>query len=128
MSASSARRYGLKVGVAPDGSEETLIQYDDATERIVVDREQCTRDTDILATVSERSSLVHSGDVELGDDELQLPFYVDGSMLELYVNGRKSVTTRLYPVDEESVGIELWADGDATVHTLDIWQLESAYR
>jgi len=45
-------------------------------------------------------------------------------MLEVYVNGRKSVTTRLYPEDERATGIEAWASGDATVQRLDVWELD----
>jgi len=124
MASDGAERYGLKVRVAPDGSEETLLYYDESTERIVVHREHSTRDAETRATVSERSSLVHRGDVDLAGEDLDLHVYLDGSMLEVYVNGLKSVTTRLYPEDERSTGIEAWASGDATVQRLDVWELE----
>ncbi|HMB51319.1 MAG TPA: GH32 C-terminal domain-containing protein [Natronoarchaeum rubrum] len=124
MASDGAERYGLKVGVAPDGTEETLLYYDERAERIVVHREHSTCDAETRATVSERSSLVHRGEVDLAGEDLDLHVYLDGSMLEVYVNGLKSVTTRVYPEDERSTGIEAWASGDATVQQLDVWELE----
>ncbi|WP_222914725.1 GH32 C-terminal domain-containing protein [Natrinema sp. SYSU A 869] len=127
MTSDGAEKYGLKVRANPDGSEGTLIYYDERTERIVVHRERSTRNAETRATVSERSSLVHRGEVDHDGEDLELRAYLDGSMLEVYVNSLKSVTTRLYPEDERSTGIKAWADGDVTVQRLDVWELDSAY-
>jgi len=124
MASGDAEKYGLKVRTTPDGSEETLLYYDDRTERVVVHRERSTRDAGTRAAVSERSSLVHRGEVDLDGEDLDLRVYLDGSMLEVYVNGLKSVTTRLYPEDDRATGIEAWADGPATVKRLDVWALD----
>ncbi|SNZ16834.1 Sucrose-6-phosphate hydrolase SacC, GH32 family [Natronoarchaeum philippinense] len=127
MASGGAQRYGLRVRAAPDGSEETFIYYDERTGRIVVHREHSTRNIETRTAVSERSSLVHRGDIALDGEDLDLHVYLDGSMLEVYVNGLKSVTTRLYPEDDRSVGIEAWADGDVTIEQLAVWKLDSAY-
>jgi hypothetical protein len=58
---------------------------------------------------------------------LKLQIFVDRSMLEAYANGRKSITTRMYPLRPDATGIEVWANGTVNVRRLEVWQLNSAY-
>ena len=48
--------------------------------------------------------------------------------VEAYANGLKSLTTRVYPVSPDALGLQVWADGTLAVKSLDVWRLRSAYR
>ena len=63
----------------------------------------------------------------LDDGVLKLHIFVDQSMLEAYANGRKSITTRIYPTRPDATGLQVWADGSVTVKSMDVWRLTSAY-
>jgi hypothetical protein len=55
------------------------------------------------------------------------PYYCH-SMVEVYANKLKSLTTRVYPVRADALGLRLWADGPLNLTTLQVWRLKSAYR
>lgn len=111
---------GLMIRRSPDGEEETLLAYDPTTARVYADRERSSLDRD-----AERS--VVGGAVDLRGENLQLHVYLDHSMVEAYVNGIKSLTTRVYPIREDSLGLRVWGMGVSTIKSLDVWRLGPAY-
>jgi len=122
-----ADRYGLLCKQHPDGDERTLCYYDSDQETLTVHREHSSRDIETRRTVSERSSLIHSGDLHLEDGILELRLFVDRSMLEFYANNRRAITTRAYTDSANSTGLEVWADGAVSVSELSVWELESIW-
>ena len=49
-------------------------------------------------------------------------------VVEVFVNGKQCVAVRLYPGREDSLGVSLRAQGrDATLKSLDAWQMGSIY-
>lgn len=48
-------------------------------------------------------------------------------MVEAYVNGLKSLTTRVYPSRKSAQGLEIWGDGDLVVKSLDIWDMQAIW-
>ena len=48
-------------------------------------------------------------------------------MIEAYANGRRSITSRVYPFRSDAVGVQLWADTTVTVKNLKVWQMNPAY-
>ena len=122
-----ADRYGLICKQHPDGDERTLCYYDSDRETLTVHREHSSRDIETRRAVSERSSLIHSGDLRLEDETLRLRLFVDRSMLEFYANDRRAITTRAYTDSPDSTGVTVWADGDISVNGLSVWELESVW-
>jgi sucrose-6-phosphate hydrolase SacC (GH32 family) len=125
IASDGAERYGLVCKRHPDEDERTVCYYDSTRETLTVHREHSTRDIETRRTVSERSSLIHSGDLSLEDEPLRLRLFVDRSMLECYANNRRAITTRAYTDSADSTGLQVWADGDITVNSLSVWELES---
>ncbi len=72
---------------------------------------------------------LHVAPLTLGPDEpLQLHIFLDRSVLEVFVNERVSMTSRIYPTRADSLGLALLADrGDAQLRHLDAWQLRSIW-
>jgi len=77
-----------------------------------------------------RSRAPETGPVALGRDEpLRLRVFIDRSVVEVFVNGKQCVAMRVYPSREDSLGVSLRSQGqDATLKSLDAWQMENIYQ
>ena len=63
------------------------------------------------------------------DEPLKLRIFVDRSVVEVFVNGKQCVGVRVYPGREDSVGVSLRSQGQAsTLRSLDVWQMENIYQ
>ncbi|MFB5675870.1 GH32 C-terminal domain-containing protein [Paenibacillus terreus] len=117
----SAKRFGIKVRRTPDGEEETQLYYDANQSMLLVDRTKTTLHP------GERCGGIQGGKLELPGENLKLHLYLDRSMVEAYANGLKSLTTRVYPSRMDALGLEIWGDGELTVKTLDIWDMQAIW-
>jgi beta-fructofuranosidase len=115
-------RSGLAVRRSPDGSEQTLVIYDAAARELQVDRSHASLDSEV------RSS-THSAPLDLAPGApLRVRIFVDHSVLEVFANDTLSVTTRVYPTRDDSVGIALLADRPgARLLQLDAWPMASIW-
>jgi len=58
-------------------------------------------------------------------DSLKLRIFIDRSVVEVFVDGRQYLATRVYPGRKDSVGVSLRAQAaDATLKFLDAWQMK----
>ncbi|MCX5328594.1 GH32 C-terminal domain-containing protein [Streptomyces sp. NBC_00140] len=111
----------LAVRASADGTEQTLLTYDTAEQRFRIDRSRSSLDPDVRKGV-------HGGSVELDGGHLKLRVLLDRSMLEAYVNGTNSLTSRIYPTREDATGLRLISEGgSAHVVSLDVWRMNGAY-
>ncbi|MFC6532837.1 GH32 C-terminal domain-containing protein [Nonomuraea rubra] len=70
---------------------------------------------------------VQCGAVTLTNDVLTLDVFLGTSMVEADAGGHKSITPRVYPARDESLGLPLFADGAATVRSLKVWAMKPAF-
>ncbi|GAA0527639.1 beta-fructofuranosidase [Halorubrum aquaticum] len=88
----------LRVRETPDGAERTTIRIGD--DRVVVDRSESSLDRD-----------ARDAPVGVAVDDLEFPLdvraFVDASVLELFVNGRRALATRIYPTRHDATGVSL---------------------
>ena len=64
----------------------------------------------------------------MANGRVQLHLFLDRSVVELFINGRDAVISRIYPTRADSQAIWLFATGgEMTVRRLDIWQLASVW-
>nr|WP_276250342.1 glycoside hydrolase family 32 protein [Halomicroarcula sp. SHR3] len=111
----------LRVLETPDGEERTPIRYT-ATSEVVVDRTQASTAPE-ATTDSQRMTVTPY------DAPLSLHVFVDGSIVEVFANERRCLTSRVYPERTDATGISLaTVGGSATVTDLDCWELDSAWR
>ncbi len=117
-----AGQFGLNVLCAPDGGEQTLIVYHPASAWLSIDRSQSSLDPSVHREP-------HGTYVALSEGEtLMLHVFVDHSVIEVYANGSACLTTRVYPLRAESVGVELFArGGPAELRKLDVWEMRSIW-
>jgi beta-fructofuranosidase len=109
------------VRCAPDAAEETLIVFSPAERQLRIDRSHSSLSPDA-------DDAPRGGVVDLGEGErLKLNVFLDGSVVEVFANGRACLTERIYPTRPDSLGLGLFAsDGTARVVALDIWEMGEA--
>ncbi|KAL1614622.1 putative beta-Fructufuranosidase [Diplodia seriata] len=69
-------------------------------------------------------TLFTTRDVSTGaesEEKLRVQAFYDGSVLEVFVNERTAITTRVYTSDARCVGLALFAEGDAQVTRCSVW-------
>jgi beta-fructofuranosidase len=61
-------------------------------------------------------------------EPLKLRVFIDRCVVEVFVNERQCVAVRVYPARKDSLGVSLRArQGDATLKSLNDWQMNSIY-
>ncbi len=122
LKAGTATQMGIKVRRSPGGEEETLLYYDAGEQMLKADRSKTSRSPE------ERCGGIQGGHLELKGEDPDLHIYVDHSMIEMYANGLKSLTTRAYPSRPDALGLQVWADGTLQVKSLEIWAMKSIFK
>ncbi|QCJ45784.1 GH32 C-terminal domain-containing protein [Haloprofundus sp. MHR1] len=101
---------------SPALSERTVVRYDG--ESVVVDRSASSHGP--AARGEQR--------MPVGGDSLSLRAFVDGSVLELFANERRCLTSRVYPTRDDAEGVSLAAvGGGATLRSARAWELEATF-
>jgi beta-fructofuranosidase len=112
----NAARCGVKVRAAPDSKEETLLHYDAAAKELVVDT---TRSGPVGRLVVERAPFA----LRPGEP-LSLRVFVDKCIVEVYANDRQAIGRQVFPSRNDSLGIQLFAEGGQARFTkLRAWEM-----
>jgi hypothetical protein len=122
IEAGTASRIGLVVAKSPDNAERTRIYWDVPFGIFQIERTNSS--TNISAPKSSSSTLLNLSSGQI----LDLHVFYDGSVLEVFINEEKALSTRIYPEKMESIGLDFFAQGGtAKVQSVDIWEMKSMY-
>jgi beta-fructofuranosidase len=114
VSLGDADAFELGVLESPDGRERTAVRWEGVD--VVLDRGRSAADRGSAASDALRMPVAD-------DDPLSLHAFVDGSVVEVFANGRRALTGRVYP-GEESAGVSVrGVGGEARVEGVDVWRL-----
>lgn len=114
--------FGVKLRCSPDGQEQTRLVYQSESQQFSIEREQSSVNSEVDR---ERCSVVVEADP---GEVLTLHIFLDRSVVEVFVNGRCYLASRIYPQYPDSLGLELFArKGRVGVKSLDIWHLASIW-
>jgi sucrose-6-phosphate hydrolase SacC (GH32 family) len=116
----SARR-GLVLRQTPDQAELTELYADQARKRFEIDRNRTTLDPDM------RSHGVQGGAFDAAGENLRLRVFLDRSMVEAYLNERKSITSRVFPARLDATGLGLLAAPSDRVVSLKVWRMGASH-
>ena len=122
----NARQAGLRVRSTVDGTEQTLVGYDRDSQTIFSDTTHSSTDPDTATGSSFFANRgIQSGSLKLEKTEnLRLRIYIDASVIEIFANGRASITDRTYPASPASLGIGLFSQGGtAYLRQMTVWEL-----
>ncbi|KAK2005853.1 beta-fructofuranosidase [Colletotrichum eremochloae] len=114
---SFSSKAGIIVGQSPDDAEYTTILFDPATSEISVVRKHSS----LLPNFNNNSFVGHFEPYQIYDptsgistiEELNFHIILDGSLLEIWVNQRFTMTARIYPSRSDSTGLSFFG-GDAS--------------
>ncbi len=122
LAAVDVAQVGLAVRRSPDGEETTELLFDRARMQVVVDRTRSSKDSTVQRDRRE---------IPLAVDPhapLELRVFVDGSVIELFVNGRLAVASRVYPTRPDSTGVSVFARGGrAELQACTAWPMQPAW-
>ncbi len=103
-------------------TEQTRIEVDIAPAQLSVDR---TRSGHV--DFHPAFAGIHVAPLSLRDGRIKLQIFVDQSSIEVFGNdGETVITDRIFPA-EESQGVQIYATGEATIHSLSVWPLRSIW-
>ena len=130
--------WGMRLCCAPDGSEQTVVEFDNRTGEIRIDVSRSSSDKSIRYysrvfkhsddLQADQETFVQVAPFKLATGEqLRLRVFVDRSILEVFANSRQCVTQRIYPTRNDSLGVELFSRS-ATVNVLKMtaWRMAAA--
>jgi len=108
--------FGLALGRAPDGAEQTSLVYSAATGVLRVEP-------------SSPEQRAYEAPLRLdAQGRLHLHLFLDRSVLEVFANDDTCLVARLYPLRPDSQGLALFArHGRVTVKALDVWAVKSIW-
>lgn len=106
----------LDVLATPDGDERTRIVLDARRGTVSIDKTRSTLDPEASRA---RQVAAHPA----MDEEVDLHVIVDGSVLEMIVDGRLAFTTRAYPTRHDATSFVAWAHGGDVRWSGSAWRL-----
>ncbi|KAK3618275.1 hypothetical protein LTR56_024764 [Elasticomyces elasticus] len=116
---------GVIVAASPDMTEYTTIMYEPSNNTILVERLHSSTiigfaNVTVTGYFSPYTIQTSSG---TQSETISMDVFVDGSIVEIYVNERFALTTRIYPSMECSTGFGVYvADGgSASFETIEAW-------
>ncbi|MFD2835019.1 GH32 C-terminal domain-containing protein [Gramella sp. AN32] len=115
----TAGRFGFVLGESGTSGEEYRVYYDFGSQEWVVD-----------ASGSSTSDLVRR-DVRRGSfsltqgETVDLRIFVDGSVLEVFINGKSHFTGRFFPESDDANGVDLFVEGGSASAEVTIYEIEN---
>ena len=106
---------------SPDGEQFTELVYDYAAGSLRLIRDRSTDADEVTVDPCEYA-------LQLAEDEaLDLTIYLDHSVIEIYANGRLSMTSRIYPTRADAQGLRLLAIGGSATAQVSLWNIGSIW-
>jgi len=116
MHPGDARELGVAFYASPDQREQTRLVWKRTPGELVIDRSQSSLDE------RQNKTEFRTQHVLTKAEPLQLTLYLDRSLVEIYVNGKCCLTTRVYPTLRDSLGIRVFGDGKKAVLREAVWR------
>ncbi|GES66719.1 glycoside hydrolase family 32 protein [Aspergillus terreus] len=110
---------GVTVAASPGGEEYTNIYYDPVKHSVSLDRLHSSQITMFPNTTLAGHFEPYQLDCA-GTEPIEMSIFVDGSMVEVFVNDRFALTGRIYPSREDSHGFSLYSAPGVHVEYSDI--------
>jgi beta-fructofuranosidase len=125
---------GVKVLCAPDGNEQTAISYLPGERKLQVDFRRSSLADDLQygdydparEEAFHTAGMVQAAPFRLvAGEALELRVFIDRSVIEVFANGRQSLTQRVYPTRADSTAVRLFAVGGAArASVVEAWDME----
>ncbi|WP_077922941.1 GH32 C-terminal domain-containing protein [Spirosoma sp. 209] len=119
----TATKYGLNFRISTNRNELTGLYYDAQQQKIVLDKTASTTATND----EEKVVLQGSYDVVAFGKPHKFHIFLDGSIMDVFINDAAAFSNRFYPTMASSEGVELVAQGGpVTFRTVESWGMKRA--
>lgn len=115
-----AKRFGFTLCKNPDNSEYSMIYYDVEKRELVVDQTYSSLRTHIPLKIRKDHYWLDT------TRPVEIRLFIDGSVVEGFINDEDAFTTRIFPLNENSTLLELFSDGNTTEVAAEVWKLKDA--
>lgn len=115
-----AKKFGVLLCKNADDSERSYIYFDLSTKELVIDQTQSSLRKSIPLKIRKDFYELKAG------KPIELHLFIDGSVIEGFINNEDAFTTRIFPLKENSSQIELFSDGTNTKAKAEVWRLKDA--
>lgn len=106
------------------GSGEATVSYNPATNELRADFSSLNRLVNDQNVYNGVYAAVLPERIEPGT-EMKLNVFVDGSVVDIFVNDKWATSIRVYPSDQDADGVEVFSRGGDTDATVSAWVLSS---
>ncbi|KAF2159734.1 glycoside hydrolase family 32 protein [Zasmidium cellare ATCC 36951] len=118
---------GVQLRASPNQGEYTEVRYYAFNSSVVLDR---THSTLLAASHPDIGTATFVGHFEPftyanGTENIVMDFFVDGSLLEIFINDRFAMTSRIYPSRADALGAALVVKGEAQIENVSLWEMEA---
>lgn len=115
--------FSLNLLESPDNKEKTVIRYDAANGEIFVDRTNSSVSNEVCKTVFKSQLKKQKGEV------LNLHVFIDHSIIEVFADSKVCISTRIYPMleDSENISIEVNNGNRLNVQKISLWKMKSIW-
>jgi beta-fructofuranosidase len=114
----SVGEISLLLRASPNLSEVTRLCYDIGGQHLYFDTRQSSQSGEVDRGIRGGTLRLHPG------EPLRIRAFQDASVLEVIANERLCLTTRVYPVSENSTRVGFAASGDGTIiQAFDLWEM-----
>ena len=115
-----SKQFGFVLHKNPDGSEYTKIYYDVDAKELVVDQRHSSAKKGIPLRIKKDALILDTS------KPIEFHVFVDGSVVEIFINDQHALTTRIFPSKEQSNQAEIFAEGDSIQIKAEIWAIRPA--
>ncbi len=114
-------KFGFYIGKNQNNKEETKLYFDLKKNQLVIDQSNSSRTESI-------EKRIEIGDINLGNNKtFKVHLFIDGSVVEGFINDKEAFTTRIFPKFYDSDEVEVFSEnGSILINKLEFWHLKSS--
>lgn len=117
----NAKKLGFVIGKNIANGEETKVYFDLEKDEMVIDLTNSSKNMWIRKKIEKGAYYLDT------TKEFEIHLFIDGSVVEGFINGKDGFTTRIFPEFENSDEIELFAEGGTSkLLEMKVWELKDS--
>ncbi|KAJ5936488.1 CAZyme family GH32 [Penicillium verhagenii] len=125
----SCRRVGVEIAHSADFKDCTVLAWDSYSETFTIDRPRVDPEINHGQESAPHTLFSYLNNGEEAEESLKIHAFFDQNVLEVFVNGRTVITTRIYHPSDRCFGVRFFAgstddrDGESSAVLLqaDVW-------
>ena len=106
-----------------NGSSEAVLKYIPMVNMLAIDLTKLDRTANDNGTYNGTYSCVLPQSIPAGS-EMKINLFIDGSVLDIFVNDMWATSIRVFPQGENANGVQVFADGPTQVGEVSAWVLD----